>query len=459
MISNYYKWRCLSVLIFTIFYGCEDKIPKWDLLINVSPIAVGNIIVQNIESPNDSLISYMNIKDGTRLNLAAIPTQPGWNFYYWGGDLKGSENPTNIIMDGNKSVSAVFDSIQYFDNSMYKVGVYYYPWYSYDFHGKHYLREHLFPPQLPELGEYIDRTENVINQHLDWSRYAGISFWVASWWGPNSREDITLLDYILPNLRPNELKIAVFYETTGRTNNFHDYSSIESDINYISERYFNHPNYLRINNKPVLFIYLTRVLSGLGTLNSTLITMRNAALAAGYQIFIVGDQVFGSAPQSDSDIRLLDAITNYDVYGSMGASRYASQNAVDLYYSAQDDWKNLAQSVDVGFIPAVSPGFNDTGVRSGHIPLSRKLEADQEFGSLFRSMVVGAKNRVDSSLGNIFMVTSWNEWHEDTQIEPVQFNTATSLDDSPTGFDYTYGLSYEGYGMRYIEILHDEITQ
>ncbi|TEU00350.1 MAG: hypothetical protein E3J30_02710, partial [Anaerolineales bacterium] len=338
----------------------------------------------------------------------------------------------------------------------YRVGAYYYPWYYNDFHGGQYLREHLVPPQLPKLGEYNDRTEAVINHHLEWSRFAGIDFWVASWWGPESREDVTLLNHILPNPNLNDIKIAVFYETTGRTNNFADYGNLGPDITYIANNYFNHPNYLKINDKPVLFIYLTRVLSDRGTLQSSLTTIRNAASAAGYQIFIVGDQVFGSPPSSAGDIALLDAITNYDVYGSMGANGYATQASVNSYYSAQAGWKSLAQSVNVGFIPGTTPGFNDKGVRDGHDPLSRKLTADQEFGSLFRAMLNEAKKHVDGTLDNILMVTSWNEWHEDTQIEPVCSMAPTSTDDSPSGSDYTTGLSYEGYGERYLQILRDE---
>ena len=338
----------------------------------------------------------------------------------------------------------------------YRVGVYYYPWYAYDFHGGQYLRKHLVPPQLPELGEYNDRTDSVIAQHLAWSRYAGIQFWVTSWWGPHSREDSTLLDYLLPYPGLEDMKIALFYETTGRTNNFTDYSNLGPDITYIANHYFHHPNYLKIDGKPVLFVYLTRVLSGMGTQQSSITAMRNAATAAGFELYIVGDQVFGSPPAVLTNVGRLDAITNYDVYGSMGATGYATQSDVNSYYAAQAGWKVLADSLGWGFIPGASPGFNDKGVRPGHAPLSRKLAPDGTFGSLFRAMLRGAKGVVDSRLGNMIMVTSWNEWHEDTQIEPVHKAAPTSVDDSPTGSDYTTGLPYEGYEMRYLEILREE---
>jgi hypothetical protein len=54
------------------------------------------------------------------------------------------------------------------------------------------------------------------------------------------------------------------------------------------------------------------------------------------------------------------------------------------------------------------------------------------------------------------LVTSWNEWHEDTQIEPIKEAPPTSVDESPTSTYYTGGLSYEGYGTRYLDILREE---
>ena len=55
------------------------------------------------------------------------------------------------------------------------------------------------------------------------------------------------------------------------------------------------------------------------------------------------------------------------------------------------------------------------------------------------------------------MVTSFNEWHEDTQIEPTMGTAGTTrLDDSVTGDYYTEGDYYTDYGHLYLEILHNE---
>lgn len=338
------------------------------------------------------------------------------------------------------------------------VGVYYYPWHgNNNFHGGRYLREHLVPAQLPELGEYNDRDNAVIGKHLEWCEYAGIGLWVSSWWGPGRTTDVTLKDYIFKHDDLNEMKIALFYETTGRMPDFTDMSNVESDIEYIAENYFDHPNYYKIDGKPVLFIYLTRVLSREGILESTLDLMRETASAAGFEMYIVGDQVFGNPPSSNDQLALLDAVTNYDVYGSSGGKMYATQEKVDNYYQKQAEWRTMAHQVGTNFIPATAPGYNDTGVRDGHVPLSRKLNENAEFGSLFEAMVNEALTITDPEIGNLFMVTSWNEWHEDTQIEPVAVADPTSKDDSNSGQKYTAGLEYEGYGMRYLDILKEAL--
>ena len=173
-------------------------------------------------------------------------------------------------------------------NSARTVSVYYYPWYGGNFHGGNYMREHLRPPQLPSLGEYDDRAPEVIAQHLQWSRAANVSLWVSSWWGPGRREDRTLLQHILPHGELGAMQIALFYETSGRIPGFDDVSNIFSDLAHMAANYFAHPNYLRIGGRPVLFVYLTRVLSRNGMLDEVVALMRSAATAAATEVSPVG---------------------------------------------------------------------------------------------------------------------------------------------------------------------------
>jgi len=53
---------------------------------------------------------------GDEVTLTAQPAD-GWNFVEWQGDLSGSSNPETITMDGDKSITAVFETQQFSINT------------------------------------------------------------------------------------------------------------------------------------------------------------------------------------------------------------------------------------------------------------------------------------------------------------------------------------------------------
>jgi glycoprotein endo-alpha-1,2-mannosidase len=300
---------------------------------------------------------------------------------------------------------------------------------------------------------------------------ANVNLWVASWWGPEKPEDVTLRDSILSVLEKEDssLKIALFYESKNRLKEWKlDKDVVKDDIKHMEKEYWKHPNYYRIDGKPVIFIYLTRVLQdvddkGKHLLEETVALMRSKAKEP---IYIVGDHAYGRYPddatssqaaRNIASFAILDAITSYGVRGYMIGrtnNMYAGQDRVDFYYEQQAIWKQVAADHDCAFIPSVSPGYNDRGVRAEkhNLPLSRRLTAESEEGSFFRASIQAAKRLVDPAADNLLVVNSWNEWHEDSQIEPVAI-----LDDATDEpFALTNGLSYMGYGDLYLDILWNE---
>jgi hypothetical protein len=55
----------------------------------------------------------------------------------------------------------------------------------------------------------------------------------------------------------------------------------------------------------------------------------------------------------------------------------------------------------------------------------------------------------------MIMIDAWNHWSADRQIEPTIDSPPTSTDVSATGDEFTLGFTYEGYGMKYLEIVKD----
>uniref|UniRef100_A0A7S1Y6D0 CBM6 domain-containing protein n=1 Tax=Grammatophora oceanica TaxID=210454 RepID=A0A7S1Y6D0_9STRA len=342
------------------------------------------------------------------------------------------------------------------------VGAYYYPWHGPDFHRRSgYLRRELDPPQVPQLGEYDDTKPAVIAKHLEWSRQANIGLWVCSWWGPGRREDETTRTKILPHNKLFDHKIALFWETRGRLKPVEKGEKtieevVDADISYLCQEYFGHDNYYRIRGRPVLFVYLSRWLEDKDMLEEVATAMRTSTSKhCNEELYIVGDHAFHAPKPRELD--LLDAITNYDAYGPIaadGGTPYATKRDVNNYYDDQDGWQVMASQHSCDFIPCASPGFNDRGVRLevNHPPLSRKLNGEgNAYGTFFNASLARAVYQVEKATGNLLMINSFNEWHEDTQIEPVKVTTEPTNGNNAM----TQGVMYEGYGDLYLQLLYN----
>ena len=82
-------------------------------------------------------------------------------------------------------------------------------------------------------------------------------------------------------------------------------------------------------------------------------------------------------------------------------------------------------------------------------------DADSKEGVIFRAMIRRmALPNVDSTGGTMIMVTSFNEWYEDSQVEGMAGTEEPSkTDDSDSGDYYTGGQSYVDYACLYLDDL------
>jgi hypothetical protein len=170
------------------------------------------------------------------------------------------------------------------------------------------------------------------------SRQSNIRVWFTSWFGIGDPTDTTTIR-ILRHEDLHDQRIAIHYESmkqvrqddtytlNGRINVAND--GVKKDMEHLCANYFNHPNYYKIKGRPVIVVYLTRVLddvlpglaeeAGSDTLwganeflTAVISEMRTSSLLnCGHDPYIIGDHAFSSFQSSRDSIplRLLDAIT------------------------------------------------------------------------------------------------------------------------------------------------------
>lgn len=342
------------------------------------------------------------------------------------------------------------------------IGAYYNPWFGSDAkQWANYLRKKLTIQQTPVIGEYNCRDVAVIKKHIEWAQDGGIDFFAMNWFGPGTATDGTIKDHWAQYLGKTQspLKFCIAYQTlfildsTGGAIPLSDNNTkqmLMDHFTYLAAEYFNHPNYLKINNRPVVFLKYSRLL--VGDYERALAKVKTIIKhQKDFDIFLVGDEVWwkGLTPQR---IKCFDAVT---AYGMQGPLQYDGLPLLTGFFTdleAQfNDYKIEAAKHGVRFIPGVMPGYNDRGLApdAKHAVLPREATIDTENeGSTYRLYLQLAKKYLDPAV-NMMMITSFNEWAEDTQIEPA---TSSFLTPSKHPAELTGGYNYYGYNDLYLKI-------
>jgi hypothetical protein len=126
---------------------------------------------------------------------------------------------------------------------------FYYPWYPENWSAGSFDP---FTKYDPLLGRYDSADLGVIRTHIDELRYGGFAAAIASWWGQGQKTD-GRLPLLLDAARQTPFRFAVYYEHEGYANPSVD--EIRSDLHYLRDHYFSKPAYLKVDGRPVVFVY------------------------------------------------------------------------------------------------------------------------------------------------------------------------------------------------------------
>lgn len=371
----------------------------------------------------------------------------------------------------------------------YLVGAYYYSWYPSNF-GQGYLRGKLKPPQVPVLGHYHSEDVKLIEQHIAWCSRYGIDFLAIDWWPSTVKRNEKFTKAFLQAENLKDIKFCIFYETwelgfnTKYGATIFDQKNTQkliSDITSLADKFFNHPGYLKVQGRPVIMFYLTRTFHG--DYFQAFRKLREALKKKGYDPYFIADEVFwGVMSEEGSDvepiekgqkrrlpysvpkpqmerIKLFDAVTAYNMYDDSNR-KHAGYGATSTYAPDIEKvfakYKDALKDTEVKFVPNVLPGYNDRGVRHvvNHYVIPRQwAKGDYDGSFLAQSFDRLAFPYTDPEL-NMILLTSWNEWNEDTQIEPVR----PAPEAGPQNKYWTEGFRFIGYGDTYLKVLRDKVV-
>lgn len=301
------------------------------------------------------------------------------------------------------------------------VGTYYYTWYG---GVQHWWEGYT---NTPKLGRYSSWYTGTANQHIRWAADNGIDFFAISWLGPNSWEENALKQGFLQAKNLNYIKFCMFYETEIRIQSSSSKTFID-DVKYIAKEYFNNPQYLKIDGKPVLVLYSINTLYlSLGEEALTTVQqVRKELLDRGFDIYLIADVRGFPVEESryDKFLSSLDAVSWY-----IFDTRSEWDSLLDSVNSTAKRWLEYTRSKNMDFVPSVFPGFDktDSKLNVGQPTLDRNVERFADFCEI-------AVNYSAESV-NVVLVSTWNEWHEGTTIEPS-----------------------EEYGFNYLQVVRDVLS-
>ncbi|KAM9059635.1 glycoprotein endo-alpha-1,2-mannosidase isoform 1-T2 [Megaptera novaeangliae] len=288
--------------------------------------------------------------------------------------------------------------------------------------GKHNPPDDIGSSFYPELGSYSSRDPSVIETHMKQMYSASIGVLALSWYPPDSNDENgeptdNLVPAILDKAHKYNLKVTFHIEPYKNR----DDKNMYRNVKYIIDKYGNHPAFYRYKTKngsalPMFYVYDSYI--------TTAEKWANLLTSS-------GSQSIRNSPYDALFIALLvEKKHRYEILrgGFDGIYTYFATNGF-TYGSSYENWAKLkffCDQFDLMFIPSVGPGYIDTSIR----PWNTQNTRNRVNGKYYEEALSAALQAHPS----IISITSFNEWHEGTQIEkaiPKRTSNTVYLDYRP----------------------------
>lgn len=263
----------------------------------------------------------------------------------------------------------------------------------------------------PLAGLYDSADPKVAEWHVQLAKAAGIDAFLVDWWDTHNGLDQNVDRGIAAAARKLDFKFALLDERAQFHREFGDY---EAMLARALKRYHGHPAYLRIDGRPVVYLYQVAAAPGLSAAEFPLLKARvEAAVGPVYWIVdkIAHDAEAARAGDRDREKCIpadwlatpgVDCFAFYSTFSNFRAHEYGALIGKYRYLT------RLAHEAGKKMLLPVHPGHDNSHFVEAPYVMPRRD------GQTLRDYLRAATD----AGADFIMVTSWNEWPESTVVEP-----------------------------------------
>ena len=282
------------------------------------------------------------------------------------------------------------------------------------------LKKH--PERTPALGFYAQENPEVADWETKWAAEHGVDFFIYCWYrtsqgGPVQQKFGSAIHEALFNSKfQDKIKFTIMWENQSKgTSGVKDEKDLmENLLPFWIENYFKKPNYLLIDNKPVLYIYRPEFLvEDLGSIENVQLAfdkMRKACQKAGFDGLWLLGEYRGSDPKHLGLMKGLGLDYTF-------AYCWHVTNSPNPPEAITSQMAQIKTTQDFGIIPQVVTvsqawsGWRDEG--------SIWKLPPTEFETLLRRGKAFVEQLPDDQLsGQMLILDNWNEWGEGHYLLP-----------------------------------------
>ncbi len=313
--------------------------------------------------------------------------KPQWNF----------KNPQPLWGYVNEADSSVMEQ-QIETAAEHGVNVFIYDWYWYD--GRPFLEQCL------NNGYLKAKNNSKVKFYLMWANHDATYLW---------------------DKRNSHINETVFSGQVIK-------SEFEKITDRLTSKYFSHPSYYKINEKPVFMIYdVMNFIKGLGGVEQSqnaLNSFREKVKSAGFPdlelqlcawsenaVNLGGiDKLRQGSTRDIAKLLGFNSLTNYQFVHLANIDRNYNEVMTDV----QKEWERIDCEYDIPYYPHISVGWDNNLRFVNFKPGIMKNNTPENFETALRK----AKEYLDSHSDRIPLVTinSWNEWTEGSYLQPDTVN-------------------------------------